>query len=274
MAINPGCCRSASEKAGSEAQKGDEIMLDIYMMPEGEKSREIVKRHVNERLLKILDRAIKDYVMIFDDKRRYWKRITCSEDWEKSVDELFDLKQMEKDGDFFFWMQVAYLAPATSTPLSAAQAFFALRRLLQEKGEYKPDLTEEYVLYALIRNELDYCKDLPESGGRVIRIPEPDRNIVLEDVLAEAAGDKEFEPELYENKSVEQIAEDLMGYDEDLGNYVMTCFEDEDFLMLDFIDAKAMKNTLFAQTLGINTGEDDVFTRPEGEDDEDSDLPF
>ena len=33
-------------------------------MPEGEKSREIVKRHVNERLLKILDRAIKDYVMI------------------------------------------------------------------------------------------------------------------------------------------------------------------------------------------------------------------
>ena len=85
MAINPGCCRSASEKAGSEAQKGDEIMLDIYIMPEGEKSREIVKRHVNERLLKILDRAIKDYVMIFDDKRRYWKRITCSEDWEKSV---------------------------------------------------------------------------------------------------------------------------------------------------------------------------------------------
>lgn len=63
MAINPGCCRSASEKAGSEAQKGDEIMLDIYIMPEGEKSREIVKRHVNERLLKILDRAIKDYVM-------------------------------------------------------------------------------------------------------------------------------------------------------------------------------------------------------------------
>ena len=54
----------------------------------------------------------------------------------------------------------------------------------------------------------------------------------------------------------------------------MTCFEDEDFLMLDFIDAKAMKNTLFAQTLGINTREDDVFTRPEGEDDEDSDLPF
>ena len=51
-----------------------------------------------ERLLKILDRAIKDYVMMFDDKRRYWKRITCSEDWEKSVDELFDLKQMEKAG--------------------------------------------------------------------------------------------------------------------------------------------------------------------------------
>ena len=64
-----------------------------------------------------------------------------------------------------------------------------------------------------------------------------------------------------------------MGYYEDLGNYVMTCFEDEDFLMLDFIDAKAMKNTLFAQSLGINTREDDVFTRPEGEDDEDSDLP-
>lgn len=38
MAINAGCCRSASEKAGSEAQKGDEIMLDIYMMPEGEKA--------------------------------------------------------------------------------------------------------------------------------------------------------------------------------------------------------------------------------------------
>ena len=35
-------------------------MLDIYMMPEGEKSREIVRRHVNERLLKILDRTIKD----------------------------------------------------------------------------------------------------------------------------------------------------------------------------------------------------------------------
>ncbi|MBO5537281.1 MAG: hypothetical protein J6B53_18080 [Clostridia bacterium] len=54
MAINPGCCRSAFEKAGSEAQKGDEIMLDIYMMPEGEKSREIVKRHVIEHLRKSL----------------------------------------------------------------------------------------------------------------------------------------------------------------------------------------------------------------------------
>lgn len=43
-------------------------MLELYIMPEGEKSREIVKRNVNERLLKILDRAIKDYVLMFDDK--------------------------------------------------------------------------------------------------------------------------------------------------------------------------------------------------------------
>lgn len=261
-------------------------MLELYVTPQEEKSKEIVKRFVNERLLKLLEGSIKEYVEMFDDKRRYWERITCSEDWEKSVDELFDLERMEKDENFFFdYMDISGLAPATAAPLSAVQAFFSLRRLLRAKDEYKPDLTEGYVLFGLIRKELEFCEDMPESHDRVIRIPEPDRSVVLKDAMEEAAGEKEFEPELYENKSVEQIAEeDLMGYYEDLRNYEITCFEDEDFFFLDFVDVKAMKNSLFAHTLGIDTREDDVFSSPgkendlfsssEREDDEDSNLPF
>lgn len=244
-------------------------MLQLYMTPSEKKSEEIVIRFVSKRLLEILDDNIIAFVDMCDDDGRYYERITCDEDWDKPLEEIIDLQRMENDRRFYSeFMAMAGLAPGTVAPMRAVHDFFSLRRLLKAKLEYKPDLSMEYILYAMIMTELDFCKSMPESHKKVKRIPEPDRSIVMKEAMAEAAECKEEDPDLYRDESVEQIAEKLMGYYEDLGQYVMTCFEDTDCLFLDDMDEEFMEKSGFASQLGVNIQGDDTVLKVDGLDDE------
>ncbi len=228
-------------------------MLQMYCTPGAEKCREIGKKFVNDRLIALMDDAIVAYVDMFDEEERYRERITCSADWEKPLEEIVDLERLSHDEKFYDdYLDFNGLVPRTVGPQQALHDFFSLRRLLKARKEYKPELSMEYILYALIEMELDFCKDEPELHERRKRIPEPDRSAMMEELRTEAAENMESAPELYENETIEEVMEELMAYYEDLGEYRMTCFEDTDSLFLDDMDDTAMKDSGMADFFGFD----------------------
>ena len=238
-------------------------MLLLHGTPGAEKCQEYGKRFVNDRLIELMKNTVTDYVEMCDAP--YRERITCSEDWEKALEEIIDLERLSHDEAFFNdWMDMYAMTPNTVGPQRALHDFFSLYRLLKAKKEYKPDLTMEYILYRVIKLELDICKDEPELHDRVKKIPEPARSQMMEELLVEAAELKEGDPETWE-ESIPEIADQLMAYYEDLDKYVLTCFEDEDFLFLDDMDEDEMEGSGFADDFGVNIKGDEATVKIEGD---------
>ena len=241
-------------------------MLQMYCTPGAEKCQEIGRKFVNDRLIRLVDDAIVSYVDMFDEDQRYRERITCSADWEKPLDEIIDLERLSHDERFFDdYLDMMGLVPSTVGPQRALRDFFSLRKLLKAKKEYKPDLSMEYILMALIQMELDFCKDMPENHDPISRIPEPGRSEMMEELRVEAEENRAGEEELYADETLEETAESLMAYYEDLNRYVETCFEDTDCLFLDDMDEEAMEESGFAEGFGVNVKGDEAEIKIEGE---------
>ena len=85
----------------------------------------------------------------------------------------------------------------------------------------------------------------------------------MEELLAEAADLKKGDPETWE-EDIPKIADQLMAYYEDLDKYVLTCFEDEDFLFLDDMDEDEMEGSGFADDFGVNIKGDEATVKIEG----------
>ena len=162
-------------------------MLMMYCTPGGEKCQEIGRKFVNDRLIRLVDDAIMFYVHMCGKDERYREKITCPADWEKPLDEIVDMERLSQDEKFFSeYLDMMGLVPRTVGPQRALRDFFSLRKLLRAKKEYKPDLSMEYILLALINMELDLCKDEPESHERVKRIQDNDRQLMKEAEQAKA----------------------------------------------------------------------------------------
>ena len=237
-------------------------MLQMYGLPGTKKCQDIGKVFVNNRLISLLEDVVKDYVQMADES--YMDRITSSADWEKPLEEIIDLKRLSQDRAFYSdWLDINALAPNSSSPQRAMDDFFSLYRLLKAKKEYKPDLSMEYTLYAVIHNEQDICEDEPDLHERVQRVPEPERSQMMEDLLKEAERLKSSEPEAWEETALE-IADELMSYYEDLEKYIVTCFEDTDCLFLDDMDEEKMESSGIADYFGVSILGDSAKVEMEG----------
>lgn len=240
-------------------------MLQLYCTPGAEKCQEIGRKFVNDRLIKLMDDAIISYVDMYDEDERYRERITSSADWEKPLEEIIDLERLSQDERFFDeYLDMMGLVPRTIGPQRALRDFFSLRKLLKAKKEYKPDLSMEYILMALIQMELDFCKDEPENHNPISRIPEPGRSAMMEELRIEAENNRRGESELYANETLEESTEGLMAYYEDLNEYEMTCFEDTDCLFLDDMDEDEMEGSGMADAFGMNITGDEATVKIEG----------
>ena len=240
-------------------------MLMMYCTPGGEKCQEIGRKFVNDRLIRLVDDAIMFYVHMCGKDERYREKITCPADWEKPLDEIVDMERLSQDEKFFSeYLDMMGLVPRTVGPQRALRDFFSLRKLLRAKKEYKPDLSMEYILLALINMELDLCKDEPESHERVKRIQDNDRQLMMEELRIDAEQNRAGAKELYANETLEETAESLMAYYEDLDMYEETCFEDIDCLFLDDMDEDEMERSGMADFLGMNIVGDEAKVKVEG----------
>ncbi|MCR5604920.1 MAG: hypothetical protein K6G27_14645 [Lachnospiraceae bacterium] len=238
-------------------------MLRMYVTPGSLKCKEYGKRFVNDRLIKLMEDVMAEYAQMGDDS--YMSHIRSSEEWEAPLETVIDLNRMRKDKAFArdWLIEMAYI-PETIDSQRALHDFWSLYDLLKARKEYKPDLSMEYILYSIIRGELDFCKDMPECHDKRQRIPEPQRSEMLKELIEEAKEYKEGEPETWD-ESIPEIAEKLMGYYEDLGEYIETCFEDTDFLFLDDMDEKGLEKSGLVDRMGIHIKGDEAKVRIEGE---------
>ena len=120
----------------------------------------------------------------------------------------------------------------------------------------------EYILYRIIQVELDSCKDEPDLHQQIKKIPEPAREQIMKELLAEATDLKKSDPKAWE-EDISEISNQLMAYYEDLEKYDLTCFEDEDFLFLDDMDEAEMEDSGFAHALGVNIKGDEATVKIE-----------
>ncbi len=211
--------------------------------------QEYGRQFVNRRLIGLLEDIMAEYAQIGDDS--YMEKITSSKDWEKPLETIIDLNRMRQDERFVTeWLEEFDLIPQTIGPKRALHDFFSLYDLLKAKEEYKPDLSMEYILLRVIDSELDLCKDMPELHHKVKRIPKTVRTQMMQELIQEAIKSKEMDPDI--KGSIQKIAREMMAYFEDLNEYINICFEDTDCLFLDDMDEDEMKQSGFADQMGVH----------------------
>ena len=219
-------------------------MLQMYLDENGPVCKTVGEKFVNDRLIRLLEDVMADYIQ--RDDMSYMENITCSEDWEKPLDTIIDMNRLRSDVNFGKDLLVGYTPPRFS-PEKALSTFFSLYDLLKADEAYKPSLAMEYVLYNVLKTRLDICEDMPEVYNQVERVPEPFRTQMLEE-LTDAAGDLADE----EGETLDDKLEFLMSFYEDMGEYIETCFEDIDCLLLDYMDEDELDDSGMVDAMGIN----------------------
>lgn len=223
-------------------------MIQMYSTPGYKICHHVGKQFVNDRLIRLVEDVITDYAQMQDES--YMERITCRADWDKPLEEIIDLNRLVTDQTFASDCLMALLPDAfsrfPSAPTQALNIFFSLYQLLKSRNEYKPDLYMEYMLIQIIYAELDLCKDEVPPHKQIQRIPEPERSKMLQELIAGCSD------EVSDDGTPEEYAEELMVYYEDLEEYIMTCFEDTDCLLLDEMTPEAMMESGFADRFGVH----------------------
>lgn len=253
------------DSSGNFLEREDEGCYN-YMVPEGKEAADIIKGFVNDRLIGLMEDVIIEEAIFAGTLRDS----ISSEDMTRPLEELVDIDHLCEDMDFARNVVSLYL-PEGFLPEKANYEFFSLYRLLRAKGDYKPSLPMEYILFYLIMEEIgevnptnelfgegayDELKDFhddndmeessAEECSTVKRIPEPDRTVVLKAIQ--------------ENCETEDDPEDLMKWYEDLREYVELCFEDTDFLLLDDIEEDVLYRSELAEVIGISRRPDVLMT--------------
>ena len=226
-------------------------MLQLSLLPGEPKSNAIVSRFINDRLIKLMEYIIGDYVGTHFDDPGFSK--------VKSFEEFFEtfvsIEELMSDKSFAEVIAFNFL-PASFPRERANREFFGLYNLLKAKEEYVPDLTKEYILYHVIYNEVDniemnrpddYDPDMePEDDEftTIQKIPEPDRTYVKNVLMKMYYGDCCTD-------DPEDDAEYMLNMYEDLAEYEECCFWDIDFMLLDDYTVDQIAASPFNKMLGI-----------------------
>jgi len=201
-------------------------MLQIYHLPGGTKCWVFGRRFINDRLIKLTEDVMSEFIQLDGSYTEHFKKMTkeqAQKEWEKPLPEIIDMDRLRLDSNFAEYCMEMVLPP-THPRSKALYTFFGLYDLLKAEKEYKPELAMEYVLFSIIENELEWCKELPEDHRRVQRIPEPERSQMLAECEEEVK--KHFsDPDL----GLSFDAEDFLAEIEDLNEYMENCFEDLDY---------------------------------------------
>ena len=227
-------------------------MIQIYHLPGGTKCWEIGTRFINDRLIKLVEDVMADYVQFNNEiyLRERFKDMSKEEvqkEWEKPIGEIIDMNRLREDDGFAEYL-MDLLLPASHRRNKALYTFFGIYDLLKAEKAYEPELAMDYVLLMIINHELDWCEELPKYHKRIMRIPEPERTLMLAECEEEAAEMRRG------SISLNNIdGEALMAEIEDLSEYTEICFEDHDCLMLDDVDEEALENDPIAQMMGVQT---------------------
>ena len=208
-------------------------------------------RFVNDRLLDLLESLMKEYVKVFDPS--YALRIETEEDWEKHVEEIIDLKRLNKDEAFVtHYLEPLGLKPDCVSTEQVLYSFFSLYRLLKAKNVYEPTPVMEYILLSAINYKIESETKACRTMSLVMQFPREERKKILREMEMEVYKLEKMSPDLYAG-SISEITEEFMTYYEDMRKYPMICFENTNCLNLD----------LFPERKGIpqpQTGEKKEFT--------------
>ncbi len=244
-------------------------MLKIPSLPSDQKAAEIVKKFINDRLIRMMEDIIEDeiaFVMAMSggiDKDL----------GEKPLDEVIDMDALMQNLEFAENVSLSYL-PDDYPIDKANREFLGLYRLLRAKEEYVPELPMEYVLDRVIGSaiwEVDMINADTEDGlfddiegdsifegieeegelTTIERIPDPDRAVVLKALEKEC---EELEPP--ENDEDDYGPEEMILLYEDLRNYREICFWDMDFALLDEMDEEELANSDVSKLMGIGARSD------------------
>ncbi len=244
-------------------------MLKIPSLPSDQKAAEIVKKFINDRLIRMMEDIIEDeiaFVMAMSggiDKDL----------GEKPLDEVIDMDALMQNLEFAENVSLSYL-PDDYPIEKANREFLGLYRLLRAKEEYVPELPMEYVLDRVIGSAIwnvDMINEDMEDGffddlegdsffevvdddeelTTIERIPDPDRAIVLAALEKEC---EELEPP--EDDEDDYGPEEMILLYEDLRNYREICFWDMDFAVLDEMDEEELANSDVSKLMGIGARSD------------------
>ena len=226
------------------------------------KADDILSKHINSRLIDIMERIILDEVAFM----MAMKGELDPKDADKSFEEMVDLNALMMAQEFAEFVKMMFL-PENYPVSKANKVFFGLYKLLKAKKEYVPDLVMEYVLNSVIESEIgevdmindvmmDDLDDEDEDYSTVLPIPEPDRSYVKSCLI------KDYKSE-YESEELEIVVEDVLGYYEDLRGYLDSCFWDTDFLLLDDYTEEQLLKSDANKSLGImNPKENNIIEFP------------
>ena len=220
-------------------------MLYMPSLPGYQDSNDIGCKFVNDRLIDLLTNQISSFVFYSDDPDSYFIDKSGTADWNKDLYKLVDADKLKKDEEFAEY--ISTLFPDWYDYSCMASEFFSLYDLLRAEESYIPSLLLYYVLYYLIREEIDECVDCNEEDKIVMSVPEPDRTKMMEDLKLWCLDSDGYEDE----EELNEYLEDCMACYENLDNYLEYCFFDNDCLLLDDYTMDELKNSEFSKQIGL-----------------------
>ena len=125
--------------------KGQLKMLRFEYIPGNEEAQKIIKAHINNRLIALMEGIILDEVDW--NLAMHGELENIPED--ASFEDLADVDALMNDMDFAENVSMSYL-PDNYPIEKANREFFGLYKLLKAKNEYVPELPMEYVLYSTL----------------------------------------------------------------------------------------------------------------------------
>ena len=120
-------------------------MLRFEYIPGNEEAQKIIKAHINNRLIALMEGIILDEVDW--NLAMHGELENIPED--ASFEDLADVDALMNDMDFAENVSMSYL-PDNYPIEKANREFFGLYKLLKAKNEYVPELPMEYVLYSTL----------------------------------------------------------------------------------------------------------------------------
>lgn len=230
-------------------------ILYVKMYRQNMPGKEICKSagasFVNNRLIGLIESVIIEYVKKSDSSY-----IMSNNDVvEAPLDELVDMGRLREDM-FFAKKSIIQYCPRDYDPAKALYAFFSLYDILKAEKVFKPEIVMEYILYNIMKKEVEMSDENVEDHYRFRKLPEPVRTQMIQE-LEEVACPGYLG---YPCPTVDY----LISFYEDLELSMDFCFENFDCKLLDVISEERMEETGYAQKFGINTSRSRYVTDVDG----------